>query len=292
MNQSGILNIITTKAIQSLLYEAILSPKPGLVDPVSNGSHQDMTIFTFMDSSASLYPGFYSFLEAGMNHRTDGSLTDLFSSIRQIGLEIEQDMLLETNQINTHKGAIFSFGIFLTAIGKLLSQNKLTELPFSQNDINLIINTAKEMVAPTLLNDFKDLEIKTTLSHGEKLYLEHGMTGIRGLAIEGYKPVSERVLPFLRTHQHWSLESKLQYSLMLLMSSVEDSNIIYRSDMNTFLNVRHQVTLLLNDVTNEEDLAPLLRKLDEEFISLNISPGGSADLLALSIFLAKLEEII
>ena len=292
MKTSELARVITTKAIQSLLYEAVLLPKPGLVDPMNNGSHTDMTIFTFMDSSASLYSGFYSFLETGLTHNPNHSLTDLFTSIRQIGQQIEHEMLDETNNVNTHKGAIFSFGIFLTSIGKLISQNQLTSIPFSSKEIDLIFKTAKDMVAPTLLNDFNDLEHKQPLSHGEKLFLEYGLTGIRGLAIDGYKPIQEIVHPFLRTHSNWSLEGKLQYSLLLLMALIEDSNIIHRSDVETFLAIRKQLSSLIKTITFEEELIPHLTELDEQFIELNISPGGSADLLALSVFLAKLENII
>ncbi|MDR2834545.1 MAG: triphosphoribosyl-dephospho-CoA synthase, partial [Streptococcaceae bacterium] len=90
-------------AQKALYYEVALTPKPGLVDRLDNGSHADMNFYTFIESIQALSPFFEQYVEAGFHH--DGDLPDLFHKIRKIGVQAEKQMLVATNQINTHKGA-------------------------------------------------------------------------------------------------------------------------------------------------------------------------------------------
>ena len=113
---------IAELAYTALLSEARLSPKPGLVDSINNGSHKDMNLHTFEQSALALKPFFSHFVLEGMKTAEEPS-SQILRKIRPLGLQAEQAMLQATEQINTHKGAIFAFGLVCTAIGRLYQQH-------------------------------------------------------------------------------------------------------------------------------------------------------------------------
>lgn len=176
------LQTIAAYAEKALLYEVSLSPKPGLVDRLTNGAHQDMDYDTFIDSITGLRPFFMRYLQAGFKHH--GTMAQLFTQLRQIGIEAEAAMLKATAGINTHKGANFSFAILLGATGYYLQQS--SAIIFSPEDSQTIVQLASEMTTALVEKDFQQLPAKKNLSYGEKLYLEYGLTGIRGEAVAGY----------------------------------------------------------------------------------------------------------
>lgn len=281
-------------AQQGLLYEAVLSPKPGLVDAHNVGAHNDMDIFTFLDSSVALYTGFVEYAKAGLQH--EGSLTELFYNIRPIGMAIETEMEQATNHVNTHKGAIFSFGILLAATGFYLQREPLTlSTPFTATQTEEIFSLGQAMVQDTLAKDFIDLDKKTQLTNGEKLYLKYGLTGIRGEALSGYPLVREVALPYLRTEiaSALSLENKLLTTLMLLISTSEDSNLVNRGGIDGLNWAKSAAKDYLQHYSPEtSEGKKQLQLLNQKFIQRHLSPGGSADLLALTIFIAKLEHTL
>lgn len=131
-------------AQKSILYEAVLTPKPGLVDAVDQGAHKDMNVFTFIDSSSSLFHSFYEYAYAGLTFRHDEK--GLFSEIRNIGIEAEKRMFKSTKNINTHKGINFSLGIILAVSGYYLKNSKTENiLNFSAFDSSQIANIVKLM---------------------------------------------------------------------------------------------------------------------------------------------------
>ena len=70
---------------------------------------------------------------------------------------------------------------------------------------------------------------------------------------------------------------------MHLLTAADDTNLIHRSDRQTQLEIQGQIAALLqNDPYPSREV---LQRLDREFIEKNLSPGGSADLLALTYFL-------
>ncbi|MFD2306259.1 triphosphoribosyl-dephospho-CoA synthase CitG [Enterococcus termitis] len=292
VNKQKQIKIISNYALQSLLFEAALYPKPGLVDPISNGAHTDMDYLTFLDSSQALAPYFYDYLQLGLAH--EGSPVELFQKVRLLGQQAERAMLEKTNGINTHKGANFSFALILASIGKLL-QNKQLYLPFSEADTHAVFDYTKRMTVSLLEQDFSDLANKSMLTNGEKLYLDHGFTGIRGEAAAGYPALQLTALPFLR--QRHSSNDKKNFLLLLLslMATVEDSNLINRGGLDAWKQVKklaaQQLATLSDEVTIYE-LEESLAVFDQVLIQKNLSPGGSADLLALSYFFGQLEGLI
>jgi triphosphoribosyl-dephospho-CoA synthase len=279
-------------AEKALLYEIATTPKPGLVDRRDNGAHDDMDFFTFLDSIRALAPFFDNYFYAGYFH--NDTMPELFNKIRKIGKKAENSMLAATNGINTHKGANFSFAIVLAAMGVYSRRN----MPCSQSpsfitkdDTNSILEIAAEMCHGLVTKDFAGLEAKTDLTYGEKLYLDHGLTGIRGEAEAGYPALDRVVLPYFRENRHQSREELCLNGLVLLMSTVEDGNIIHRGGIEAWQQVKTETRLMTQCCLSEEPLRAWLTEYNREMIKRRLSPGGAADLLALAIFFALLEGL-
>lgn len=281
---------IVSYAEKALWLEVALTPKPGLVDRMTNGAHDDMDFTTFIHSIVSLQPFFQQYFDLGYQHR--GGLPELFAQLRQIGSLAEEAMLTATNNINTHKGANFSFAVLLGATGRYLQQNKKITLPLSPDDTQGILKLASELTKPVLTQDFQHLNKKKNLSYGEKLYLEKGSTGIRGEAAAGYPALANYLLPYLRNHQQEPPEILLLRSLVYLMSEVEDSNLLHRGGTEALQTIRQESKKIHQAALSEKELLNELRNYDTLLTERHLSPGGSADLLALGIYFAQLEGLI
>lgn len=268
---------IGTLAAKSLLHEVCVTPKPGLVDRQNTGSHKDMDIFTFMSSSAALQPYFTDCARIGME-TADLSPAETFEKTRFRGKLAEQEMFAATGGVNTHKGAIFSLGILCAAAGRLNEENPAPQAICAQ---------AAAMTAGISARDMAQGSCTTT---GEKLYKEHGITGARGQAEAGFPAVLEVGLPVLREglSRGLSVNDAGAATLLHLLAASHDTNMIGRSDLKTHDSVRERIAALL-----KEDPYPsreVLETLDDDFISHNLSPGGSADLLAATYFLYYLKK--
>ncbi len=268
---------VAANAARALLYEVATTPKPGLVDCNNSGSHSDMDIFTFIDSTAVLTPYFRSFVEKGMDY-AEMQPESVLPLLRYPGLKAEDAMYCITKGINCHKGIIFSMGLVCTAVGMLYAQGKTMKTPD-------ILSLSGE-ICSSLMDDFKNM--KEPRSYGEKLYAQYGISGIRGEACSGYPSVENIALPALKSYveQGMTLSDAGAWTLINLLSATEDSNIITRSDIETLKEVKARASEILakRDFSKE-----ILVDLDRKFIEKNISPGGCADLLALTYFLYFME---
>jgi len=283
-------------AEEAILTEAVLTPKPGLVDAKDSGAHKDMDIFTFLRSAVSLREGFKEMFLSGYHGGAD--LKELLKSLRPKGMDIETQMFKATKDINTHKGIIFSMGLLLAALGKYMStiEHEGESLPeFTEKDTGEVFQIIRAMTEGIISIDFRNLHEKTVLTHGEKLYKEYGFTGIRGEAEKGYPVLREKVLPAMRgmVKGEDSYESLLLEMLMMLMSEVEDSNIVSRGGMESLHYVRKKAKDFMNAGGMKNPRAmEVLHAMNQEFVEKNLSPGGSADLLSLAVFLGKMENIL
>ena len=265
------------QVIKSLIYEVTLAPKPGLVDSSNNGSHSDMDIYTFIDSTLALEPFFRLYYQTGYKHHLDEKT--LFSSIRTIGIEAEQAMFAATNGVNTHKGANFLFGVILAAMG-FAHQN-------SNYDLTEIMNVVKRMTAGLTNNEL--INNTTAKTHGEAIYKTYGFTGIRGEVENGFPTIMEYALPYLISNP-LPLQERLLRTLLVIMSCNNDTNILARGNLEDLNYVKKEASRILTLPENE--LTYELEKLNNEFVTRNISPGGSADLLAVTSFLAFYQQIM
>ncbi|MEA5093915.1 MAG: triphosphoribosyl-dephospho-CoA synthase CitG [Sedimentibacter saalensis] len=280
-------------AQRAILYEAVLTPKPGLVDAVNTGSHHDMDIFTFIDSSSNLFKGFYLYAKAGLE--CTGSEKELFSAIRKIGIQVEKDMFKATKNINTHKGINFSMGIVLAAAGYYLRDKDIDEnIILAPSDTDEILNTVRVMTEGLVKSDFENIKKKEKLTHGERLYVEKGFSGIRGEAERGFPTVEKTSLPRLREigHSDMSMEQKLLDVLFHLMSISDDSNIINRGGLEGLEFVKSvSKEFLMTELIFEDGFREKIQEMNNLFVEKNISPGGSADLLSITIFFGMLESV-
>jgi triphosphoribosyl-dephospho-CoA synthase CitG len=271
---------IGTIAYRALLEEVYTSPKPGLVDLYSNGAHKDMDVSTFERSADALKPYFSAMALEGIKHKENPQL--IFSSIRGIGLDAEKAMYRATAGVNTHKGLIFNMGILCAAVGACMEEdNTLT--------IDSLMEVEQAMVRETLLKEVYGMRDFT--SNGEKNLKKYGTMGARGEAINGYQSIRMISLPVmaqgLSEGREWNL-IKLQ-TLFALMSQVDDSNIIARHDPNVLKEVQEVAKeFILAGGAYQEEAISILKCMDKDFIEKNISAGGCADLLAVTIFLAEL----
>ena len=264
-------------ATDALLQEVNLAPKPGLVDPISTGAHQDMTKDTFYKSIDALRPYLLAYAKAGENH--NGTPLDLFNELRALGKQAEDAMMAATNHINTHKGANFSFALVLGATAH------------TKGNIPEALHYCHLMTRHLIEVDFADLDQKEHLSYGEKLYVEHGITGIRGEAASGYPSLS-KALDYYNTLNTHTPRHRDLLLLLYLMTFVEDGNLIHRGGIDAYKKVQQEAKLLFDEAQtlSEEELASRLEDYDNVLIERNLSPGGSADLLSLTFFCHKIQQ--
>lgn len=268
-------------ACQALLYEVAATPKPGLVDRLNNGSHRDMDFFTFQASAAALWPYFETCAKIGIETRSL-SPEETFGRLRAPGTLAEGDMLRATGGVNTHKGAIFSLGILCAALGRLGWD--CADKP------QILLRECGRMAAGLTEKDFGSLTPEAAITTGQKLYLRHGITGVRGQAEGGFPAVLNVGLPKLEEGlaKGLSLNDAGCAALLALMASTVDTNLIARSNYETQRRIaRETVALLVDDPFPGEDV---LKRMDADFIEKNLSPGGSADLLAMTYFLHLLKK--
>lgn len=282
---------LVSTALAAMLYEVSVNPKPGLVDPVDAGPHPDMNVFMFIDSAVSLRRYFDECVAAG--EQFTGGLTalpDLFQTIRPAGIEAEKDMFGATHGVNTHKGAIFSLGIMLTAAAFQDRHPKV--VPTGNAGLMQVI---QKMLAALIDHDLAngDLHDVRNLTAGEYQYVKYGFLGIRGEAAAGFPVVMNHAYPFL-ARRTGSINERLLDTLLHILLYADDSNLIKRSgNPDILLRVRQWVTRFfeLGGSQTAEGVS-FLQKLNQKFKQENLSLGGAADLLILTIFLALRNGII
>lgn len=265
---------IAVRAYLALNAEFTATPKPGLVDKNNRGAHQDMGIRHFFASANALRPFFCRFAQEGFLTR-DLSPRETFQRIRPIGMEAEQAMLRATHGVNTHKGAIFSMGILCAAAGRISPENWQPET---------LLGECAAMTAGLTERDFAGITVENAKTAGERLYAQFGITGVRGQAEAGFPAVLEIGLPVLRQglSKGLSLNDACCVTLLHLLAATDDTNLIHRSNRQTQLKIRQEVAAFL-----EKEPFPAMARIEEmdkAFIERNLSPGGSADLLALTCF--------
>ncbi len=275
---------IGMKAYYALLEEVYTTPKPGLVDLYSCGAHTDMDVQTFERSAEALKPWFIRM--AAQGYLLTCTREELFTAIRKTGIMAEKAMFQATDGVNTHKGMIFTLGIFCAAAGRCMKD-------YGEINLRTLIRVEQEMTSRVLKNELSALSFHTgkCSTHGEENLREYGTAGIRGEALAGYPSVTEIALPVLADgiykKKEWN-KIKLQI-LFALMSRVQDSNILSRKNPQVLYEVQIQALNFLNEggAYGEHAMEKLLL-MDAEYTRAGISAGGCADLLAACIFLASI----
>jgi len=277
------LDLIGGIVLKGILLELSCTPKPGLVDRLNSGANRDMDFNTFIQSTSALTYGFYQLVQLGLNY--SDRIESILFEFRKIGKNMEKKMFESTGGINTQKGLIFLEGLVCIAAGSLDNE----KLPFSAEKICCRIQSiCKGIVNRELVSLHKNIK-KNNLSNGEKLFLKYGITGIRGEVEKGLPTVRKMGLPALRE----GLKNGLNFndasvqSLIHIMSIAEDTNVLSRSSMDFLkLNVQKKAREIIRcGGMYTAEGRKNIHDLDEYFIQKGINPGGSADLLAITITL-------
>lgn len=298
-------------ALEALLLEVAATPKPGLVDRRNNGAHRDMNFYTFIRSALSLRPFFALIAQAGQES-AKLSPQELFNQVRSLGLEAEKAMFAATGNINTHKGALFALGLLCASAGRACCTQKANKSGWQPVELGQFVAQMSQglcsrelaglntlaaqaanarpatgaVVSAKCKPEFEpSVKAQPTLTHGQRMYLQYGACGARGQAESGFAQVIDKYLPYLRSlkKQQLDQDEMLVRTLLMIGADLDDTNILNRVGANKAAWAKEACAALHEHYTYEAAC-----RLDDLFIKERISPGGSADLLSVTIFLDKL----
>lgn len=272
--------IIAHLATQALQAELDTTPKPGLVDKDNNGAHRDMDYVLMQRSIDTLHPYFVKLALLGC-----ADALPTHASIRDIGIEAEKAMLAATNGVNTHKGALFSMGLAVVAAAHeerkiAANEEQILKERNGGEDILVSLHTTIKALAAS----FPD----TNGTHGSKAkLLSKGATAIKGAldnAREGYEMLFAEWLPFYIERRKERDAHTLHKTLLRIMCDLDDTNVIYRTDLATAEEVKQEARALLDNFAEAA-----LKDMDRHYTTRNISPGGAADMLSLTVFIGSIQ---
>ena len=322
--------IIAHLATQALQAELDTTPKPGLVDKDNNGAHRDMDYALMQLSINTLHPYFVRLALLGF-----ADTLPSHTVIRDAGIEAEKAMLAATNSVNTHKGALFSMGLAVVAAAyeeKKAAANKEErgkeerkeergkEREKEEREDSLV---SIESLAPreSLASPLSSLQLTikalaasfpdTSGTHGSKAkLLSNGIITIKGAldnAREGYEKLFAEWLPFYNERRKSHDAHALHKTLLRIMCDLDDTNVIYRTNVATAEEVKQEARALLASFEEayaaedkekcasaiEEKCASAellaLKDMDRRYTARNISPGGAADMLSLTVFIGSIQ---
>lgn len=271
--------IIAHLATQALQAELDTTPKPGLVDKDNNGAHRDMDHALMSRSIRAIHPYFVRLALLGF--AADMPSHD---DIVKTGIEAERAMFEATNGVNTYKGALFSMGLaVVAAAGKAWQGSSITPQTLSA-------------AISKLAFAFPD----TKGTHGSKAKQTAAsetatFKGALDNAREGYPMLFNDWLPFYANLSKNGEPHALHLTLLRIMCDLDDTNIVYRTSLAMMKQVKEESRDVLSrwseatHGTPQDDggtnLDTILGDMNRSFVQRNISPGGSADMLSLVVFI-------
>ena len=272
--------IIGHLASMALQAELDTTPKPGLVDRNDNGAHRDMDHALMQRSIQALHPYFVRLAQLGFTDKQP-----CHDEIVNIGIEAEREMFKSTGGVNTHKGALFSIGLAAVALaGEAFSRITQAERcgTMAYNDVNSKqIQSLSNSIA-SLARLFPD----TNGTHGSKAKANNILKGALDNAREGYTQLFKAWLPFYIDRIAEGDNYALHKTLLRIMCDLDDTNIVYRTSMETMQEVKTEARQMLDTSRNIVNFETALQAMNTDYIHRNISPGGSADMLSLVVFLS------
>ena len=257
--------IIGHLASMALQAELDTTPKPGLVDRNDNGAHRDMDYALMHRSIQALHPYFVRLAQIGFDNPQPRH-----DEIQQVGIEAEQAMFKATGGVNTHKGALFSIGLAAVALGGMACSN------------NAQLHSLSNSIA-SLASLFPD----TSGTHGSKAKANNKLKGALDNAREGYPQLFKAWLPFYLDRLAKGDRYALHKTLLRIMCDLDDTNIVYRTSMETMQEVQTEARRMLEHIPETTHFEAALLAMNTDYIRRNISPGGSADMLSLVVFLSN-----
>ncbi|OUJ16465.1 triphosphoribosyl-dephospho-CoA synthase MdcB [Acetobacter sp. DsW_063] len=263
--------IVAQSAHDCLIDEIMTWPKPGLVSHVDSGSHRDMSVTTFIKSASAIEPFFESLYAAG--HRNAA-----LSELRRIGLAAERAMLEATNGVNTHRGAIWGLGLLCAAAGWRAG-----------NDATM---SCGEVVRTVWGEAIRATPVVAT-SNGGRVCAQYGVGGARLEAANGFPVVHKIGVAALRSSRHANpthTEAARVQCCMALIAAVDDTNLLHRGGVEGLRHAQESARAFLCDGgVNVPGWKIRAAAMHADFVARNLSPGGAADGLAMSLFVEKID---
>ena len=224
---------------------------------------------------------FPRFVEIGY-HDAHVPACNFLPRVRPAGVLCETEMLEATKGINTHKGAIFALGLLCSAAGRILANG----IAVTRERICMeVASICEDLVSRDLRGN------KAAATAGERSFHLYGITGARGEAASGYGIVRSVTLPLYDRLQANGTSEEMAWLQVLLhlLAFNADTNLVSRGGLAGLDYVRgYSRQLLLDGGVLVRDGLKKMATFDDELITRNLSPGGSADLLAVTVFLANL----
>jgi triphosphoribosyl-dephospho-CoA synthase len=264
---------LAERAAACLLAELDTWPKPGLVSHIDSGSHADMDAQTFRASTNALLPFFAALAAAGGRHAG-------MPELRHIGLRAEQAMLVATGGINTHRGAIFGLGLLCAAAGARVAHHAYRHASLGEI---VARRWGTDILAGARLAD----------SHGAAAARRYGVGGARAEAAAGFPSLYHVGLPALRIARSAPdapADAVRVHACFALIARLDDTNLLHRRGMAGLRYAQQEARgFLAAGSVMQTAWRHRAHAVHTRFIARNLSPGGSADLLAMSLFVDRCE---
>ncbi|WP_445346288.1 triphosphoribosyl-dephospho-CoA synthase [Acinetobacter bohemicus] len=266
-------------AVNALVAEVNLTPKPALVDQRGSGAHDDLTLDLMERSAHSLHPMFVAMAHAAFQHATCSQA--LREAIGEIGRVGEATMLDTTNGVNTHRGAIWALGLMVTASALMSLDAKPVQA------VELCQLAGK-------IAQFGDRFIpQQALSHGQQVQKVFGRNGAKAQAQQGFPTIVKFGLPELdKSRQTQGNETTARVdALLAMMTTLDDTCVLYRAGETGLARMQQGAQDVL-DLGGYSTFAgqQAFNSLEQDLLRLRASPGGVADLLAATLFIDRVEQ--
>lgn len=268
-------------AYEASVREVMTAPKPGLVDSEGSGCHDDMDCALFLKSARAIAPFWVRQARAGL----EGTPPELaMERLRSTGVEMERAMAQATGGVNTHKGLVYLMSLLLYGAGFAVFSGAPRSAEAAAQFAALAVRGVVERELGALLAE----PPRRALTNGERLYVEHGVTGVRGEAERGFPSALRAGLPALRLAlaDGASFNDAGLAALLQIMLVCEDSNVMHRAGFEYWSGEYIALTaaVLRGFRAPSWNRAPLY-ELERKFMERRVSPGGAADLLSCTYFL-------
>ena len=255
---------IAKHAVNALIREAMLTPKPGLVDQQDTGSHEDMTLEMMIESARLLYETFYEMAWICYGEAPTIAIREKFGAIGRAG---EEKMFAVTNGVNTHKGAIWSLGLLSSACSMLKGYA-----------------TAKTLCEKAAdLANIEDQFVPKIETNGSRAVKTYGLRGAKQEAQEGFPHVLNVSLPVYEKERIHGEKNASIMSLLSLIATLDDTCIVHRGGIEGLMFAQRYAKKILDNRNLQE-----VTRMNKAFIARRLSPGGSADLLGATFLIADL----
>jgi triphosphoribosyl-dephospho-CoA synthase len=267
-------------AVEVLAAEAMLTPKPALVDGRGSGVHLDLDLSAMLKSASSLHGTFQSMAAAAAGREPNQTLRE---QLARIGRSGERCMFAATGGSNAHRGAIWVLGL-LVAARAIQGDESARGVTGPRAEAG----TRETAALAARIAAFPDRYAPAQDSHGVRACRRYGVRGARGEAVAGFPHVIEVGLPAMwaaRANGADETCARLD-ALMAIMATLDDTCLLHRGGISALQAAQRgaRETLMAGGSSSAAGRRALLR-LDAELVKRNASPGGCADLLAACIFL-------